>query len=82
VATGSFTAQPLRISYNEEIERGIAELTPLVEQTIGTKYPARWIALRLLDGDDSLLTSLKEHMKSKDLPEAKEVIGHGVTAYH
>ncbi|ETT63828.1 iron transporter FeoB [Paenibacillus odorifer] len=82
VATGAFTAQPLRISYNEEIERGIAELTPLVEQTIGTKYPARWIALRLLDGDDSLLTSLKEHMKSKDIPEAKEVIGHGVTAYH
>jgi Fe2+ transport system protein B len=82
VATGAFTAQPLRIMYNEEIERGIAELTPLVEQTIGSKYPARWIALRLLDGDDSLLTSLKENMKNKDLPEAKEVIGHGVTAYH
>lgn len=82
VATGAFTAQPLRIMYNEEIERGIAELTPLVEQTIGSKYPARWIALRLLDGDDSLLTSLKENMKNKELPEAKEVIGHGVTAYH
>ncbi|MEK5395112.1 FeoB small GTPase domain-containing protein [Paenibacillus sp. FSL K6-2859] len=82
VATGTFTAQPLRITYNEEIERGIAELTPLVEQTIGSKYPARWIALRLLDGDDSLLTSLKENMKNKELPEAKEVIGHGVTAYH
>ena len=82
VATGACTAQPLRITYNEEIERGIAELTPLVEQTIGSKYPARWIALRLLDGDDSLLTSLKENMKNKDLPEAKEVIGHGVTAYH
>lgn len=82
VATGEFTTQPLRITYNEEIERGIAELTPLVEQTIGSKYPARWIALRLLDGDDSLLTSLKENMKNKDLPEAKEVIGHGVTAYH
>lgn len=82
VATGASTAQPLRITYNEEIERGIAELTPLVEQTIGIKYPARWIALRLLDGDDSLLTSLKENMKNKDLPEAKEVIGHGVTAYH
>jgi len=82
VATGAFTAQPLRITYNEEIERGIAELTPLVEQTIGSKYPARWIALRLLDGDDSLLTSLKESMKNKELPEVKEVIGHGVTAYH
>ncbi|HBS47491.1 MAG TPA: iron transporter FeoB [Paenibacillus sp.] len=82
VAIGAFTAQPLRIMYNEEIERGIAELTPLVEQTIGSKYPARWIALRLLDGDDSLLTSLKENMKNKELPEAKEVIGHGVTAYH
>ncbi|CAH1054553.1 FeoB small GTPase domain-containing protein [Paenibacillus pseudetheri] len=82
VATGALTAQPLRITYNEEIERGIVELTPLVEQTIGSKYPARWIALRLLDGDDSLLTSLKENMRNKELPETKEVIGHGVTAYH
>ncbi|MNO30122.1 Ferrous iron transport protein B [compost metagenome] len=82
VATGAFTAQPLRISYSDEIEQGIAELIPMVEQTVGSKYPARWIALRLLDGDDSLLNSLKAHMGRKNISGAKEVVGHGVTACH
>ncbi|AJS61125.1 FeoB small GTPase domain-containing protein [Paenibacillus sp. IHBB 10380] len=82
VATGAFTAQPLRITYTDEIERGIAQLTPMVEQTIGSKYPARWIALRLLDGDDSLLASLKANMGREATHVTKEVIGHGVTAYH
>lgn len=84
VATNVVTAPPLRITYNDEIERGIAELTPMVEQTIGSMYPARWIALRLLDGDDSLLTSLKANMNSKGkvLSGTKEVLGHGVTACH
>ncbi|MNI21600.1 Ferrous iron transport protein B [compost metagenome] len=82
VATGAFTAQPLRISYSDEIERGIAELIPMVEQTIGSRYPARWIALRLLDGDDSLLHSLKTHMGRKNIIGTKEVVGHGVTACH
>jgi len=79
VATGAFTTVPMRIIYNDEIERGIAELTPMVEQMIGSKYPARWIALRLLDGDDNLLASLKENIKSKEIPDSKEVIGYGVT---
>ncbi|MNC37843.1 Ferrous iron transport protein B [compost metagenome] len=82
VATGAFTAQPLRISYSDEIEQGIAELIPMVEQTVGSRYPARWIALRLLDGDDSLLHSLKTHMGRKNIIGTKEVVGHGVTACH
>ncbi|MBW4081478.1 FeoB small GTPase domain-containing protein [Paenibacillus sp. S150] len=82
VATGAFAAQPLRISYSTEIEQGIAELTPMIEQTVGPGYPARWIALRLLDGDDSLLNPLKAHMGRKPISSAKEAVGHGVTACH
>ncbi|MDF9842147.1 MULTISPECIES: FeoB small GTPase domain-containing protein [unclassified Paenibacillus] len=82
VATGAFTGKPLRITYSDEIEQGIAELLPLVEQTLGSRYPARWIALRLLDGDSSLLSSLKAHMGRSTSPAHKEVTGHGVTACH
>ncbi|KWX87490.1 iron transporter FeoB, partial [Paenibacillus riograndensis] len=82
VPTGAFTAQPMRISYSDEIEQGIAELIPMVEQTVGARYPARWIALRLLDGDDSLLTSLKAHMGRQNIYGTKEVMAHGVTACH
>lgn len=82
VATGAFQAEPLKITYSKEIEQGIAELIPLVEQTIGSRYPARWIALRLLDGDHSLLSSLKSRISRKDIPVSGEVAGHGVTACH
>jgi len=82
VATGAFTAEPLVITYNDEIERSIAQLTPMVEQLFGSKYPARWIALRLLDGDESLLASLKNNVNGKAVAGTKEVIGHGVTACH
>ncbi|WP_379135678.1 FeoB small GTPase domain-containing protein [Paenibacillus sp. sgz500958] len=82
VATRAVTSAPLQITYNDEIEEGIRQLTPLVEQALGSRYPARWVALRLLDGDDSLLTSLKNHLNGKTESAAKEVVGHGVTAYH
>lgn len=82
VATGAFTSKPLQITYNDEIEQGIAQLVPMIEGVIGSKYPARWIALRLMDGDDSLLTSLKANMDPKSTPNTKEVISHGVTACH
>ncbi|SET97604.1 FeoB small GTPase domain-containing protein [Paenibacillus sp. NFR01] len=82
VATGAFAGAPLRIAYSEEIERGIAELMPLVEHVLGPKYPARWVALRLLDGDQSLLASLKNRMLQKPGSLPKEVLGHGATACH
>ncbi|WP_340021656.1 FeoB small GTPase domain-containing protein [Paenibacillus sp. FSL K6-1096] len=82
VATGAFQAEPLKITYSKEIEQGIAELIPMVEQTVGSSYPARWIALRLLDGDHSLLSSLKSRISRKDIPVSGEVAGHGVTACH
>ncbi|GGG00613.1 iron transporter FeoB [Paenibacillus albidus] len=82
VASGTYTAEPLHIAYNEEIERGIAQLLPMVEQTVGRSYPARWIALRLLDGDESLMASLQNRMNSQTIPDPKEAVRHGVTACH
>ncbi|NGM82773.1 iron transporter FeoB [Paenibacillus sp. 7124] len=82
VADGTFAAEPLRIPYSEEIERGIAELLPLVEQSLGADYPARWIALRLLDGDESLLASLRRESLGIKSTISKEVSGHGATACH
>lgn len=82
VATGAVHPEPLRITYSDEIEQGIAALLPMVEQTLGSAYPSRWIALRLLDGDDSLLASLKAYMNGEKTPQVKEAAGHGVTACH
>lgn len=74
--------EPLRIPYSADIERGIAELVPLVEQALGPDYPARWIALRLLDGDESLLGSLHRAVAGTRSSIVKEVPGHGATVCH
>ncbi|AGT31795.1 iron transporter FeoB [Geobacillus genomosp. 3] len=68
MAQGRISTTPLSIRYSPEIEQGIARLLPFVTDMVGDTYPARWIALRLLDGDASLLQALKQPPR----PLAKE----------
>ena len=37
----------------------IRELEPQIYKVFGDTYPARWIALRILDGDKNFLTALQ-----------------------
>lgn len=55
MVTGQITTRPLIIQYNDEIEEKIKQLEPKIKEIIGDTYPARWIALRLLEGDDSFI---------------------------
>lgn len=61
---GEITTTPLQIRYSPAIEERIAALEPHVRQVLGDSFPSRWIALRLLDGDESLLAALKEKLTS------------------
>jgi len=53
---------PLKICYGEEIEAAIALLEPAVEDVLQQRVSSRWVALKLLDGDGSLLRSLKSYL--------------------
>lgn len=64
VATGKIVPKPLIVRYGDEIERKLEELEPAIVQTLGTRLPARWVALRLLDEDKSLFETLKKRMGS------------------
>jgi Fe2+ transport system protein B len=61
MVTGQITTQPLIIKYSEEIEEKIKFLEPKIEEIVGNTYPTRWIALRLLEGDDSFI---QHHLKA------------------
>lgn len=63
MATGQLTTDPIQVTYSDEMEAKIAQLEPLVRKAVGEAYPARWIALRLLDGDEQLLTSLRQKLQ-------------------
>ncbi|HSG00879.1 MAG TPA: FeoB small GTPase domain-containing protein [Vicinamibacterales bacterium] len=51
VTSGSTSTAPLRVTGTPEFQRAVAELVPLIERAAPGVPNARWIAIRLLDGD-------------------------------
>lgn len=51
MAEGGGKVRPLR--YGPEVERRIGELTELL-RTVEMPYPSRWVAIKLLEGDEEL----------------------------
>jgi len=51
VASGAIVTKPLVVAGTPEFQRAVAELVPLIEQAAPGVPNARWIAIRLLDGD-------------------------------
>lgn len=64
--------RPLSISYGEEIEQAISILQPALENSLNGRLNSRWVALKLLDGDKSLLQSMQRCL-GKDLMSDKTV---------
>ena len=55
-------AAPLRIRYPKAVEEAAALLEPVVEQRARGRLPARWAALRLLEGDPGFRETLERHL--------------------
>lgn len=64
---------PLRIRYGDEIENAVSLIEPVVENALQGAVNSRWVALQLLDNDDSLLRSMKNYL-GYDLLESEEVL--------
>ena len=65
---GERTPAPLRVTYSEAIERELPALEEELSKALCGRVSARWAALRLLEGDESLLASLKEHLGLEESP--------------
>ncbi len=62
VAKGEITNNPLKINYNEQIEKAVELLKPFIEKIVNGRINARWAALRLLDGDKNILDALNLYL--------------------
>lgn len=76
VASGETVTQPLRSKGTPEFERAVMRLVPMIEAAAPGVPNARWIAIRLLDGDASVeeaLTSgqLAELVARQQAPDAR-----------
>jgi GTPase len=60
VISGEIQTRPRRVEGTPEFQRAVAELVPLLERLAPGLPNARWIAIRLLDGDLRLQTALLE----------------------
>ena len=58
VVDGSIATQPKRVQGTSEFQRAVSELLPMIEAMIPGIANARWLAIRLLDGDAKVQNAL------------------------
>jgi ferrous iron transport protein B len=62
---GRILTKPLRVSGTPEFQKAIDQLVPLIEQLVPGIPNARWVAIRLLDGD----ARVRNALESGELPQ-------------
>jgi ferrous iron transport protein B len=74
VAEDTHASSPLRLTYGDAIEQAVSILEPAIKRILQERISSRWVALRLLEGDRSLLASLKSYL-GHDILDDGEVAG-------
>jgi len=73
VAAGEVKLQPFRLrSRPPDVERALAELVPAVEAAFPGIPNARWVALRLLNGDESVIEGVRKGEMGQGVQAAAE----------
>jgi len=71
VATGEFVCKPHRIkSESKELKQALSKLTSLIEFRFAGLTNARWVALRLLEGDQRIIDAIKTGELGNLIPAA------------
>ncbi len=73
VATGQLSPSPLEVRYPPTIERQIEAIEREIAPVLSGKLKPRWVALRLLDGDPSIVKSIERHLGVRMLDARKKV---------
>lgn len=69
IVTGAIRPSPLLLHYSEEVEQTICELEVKLAPLLKGLLKPRWVALRMLDGDTTLLQDIERYMTDAALPE-------------
>ncbi|TES57695.1 iron transporter FeoB [Halalkalibacterium halodurans] len=67
VVSGTILCTPYQVTYDDETEQKIKLLLPKVLEISGDKFPARWLSLRMLDGDRDLLQMIEMHISKMEV---------------
>lgn len=72
VAYEKLIPKPKKIIYNEKIEGAIEIIAPTLKERFEGKISERWLALKLLENDDSLINSINKYLDT-DLSGDEEI---------
>lgn len=73
VSFDKLEANPIKIKYNNDIEKAVSIIEPSVKAAIGDKINTRWLSIKLLENDNSLLSSINKYLNF-NIFEDKEVL--------
>ncbi|GMA97678.1 FeoB small GTPase domain-containing protein [Pelosinus sp. IPA-1] len=62
MSIGSCIGTPRQIKYSPAVENAIQQLLPNITRVIGPNLNPRWVALRLLDGDQAFIKSITSYL--------------------
>lgn len=66
IVTGAIECHPVQMTYSDDIEEQIKKIEPKVSELVGNQLSARWVSLRLLDGDEKLLNEINQRFGHKE----------------
>ncbi len=66
VITGRIETKPYVVRYNKEIENAVCRLEPKIKQLVGETFNTRWLALRLLDRDQTVIDAVENWLARED----------------
>lgn len=75
VCSGNIQTAPFAVRYPDTVEDAIAILQPIVEEKCGGRLSSRWLSLKLLDRDESLIREIErclgaDFLRDKELQAA------------
>jgi Fe2+ transport system protein B len=62
IVSGAIECHPVKMAYPDEIEEQIKIIEPKVREVVGDHLSSRWVSLRLLDGDETLLNEISKRL--------------------
>jgi len=72
VAQKQYSFSNMKITYSDEIETLVSQLEPLVKE-IAPSINTRWLSLRLIDGDKSILNSMEQYLTAEVIIQLKAI---------
>lgn len=61
VASGEVKTNPIKVHYGDDIEEKIKIIEPKIQDLVEGKINSRWLAIKLLDGEKTILNSIDKY---------------------